>query len=359
VSGLGTAGRDPYKQEELNLRKREIRYTGIGLLIQCFVVLLAAVATGAAAYASAQAARAVDVSAQGMEQQADANRLSTAISAIGTDQAAERVGGFALLRRHVEGRVKSAVTPEERLDAYNLYTTALEVLGVYLRNPPEASTTAAKEPTATKEPTAGLGFGHPEIPYDNKYAARELWSLLMLKPDISSLRSSLTLKVVGPKLDLANVQLAGQSWEGIDFSWLDAHFFRSIDLRGANLRYSHWGASSHDRASFLDGAHLQCANLEGADLRNVSLIGADLRGAHLKDADFTGAIFTDAQHTKILLDGATTSPKTKGLPESPQPGVSRADDGIGKDGVKDGIDTCFNYQPYWDKPAAVPAADRS
>jgi hypothetical protein len=327
VSGSGTPSQDPYKPKELELRKREIRYAGLGLAIQFFLVLFALVATGAAAYAAVQAANAVNVAAQGMEQQANADRLSTAISAIGGDQAAERVGGFALLRRHVEDRVNTADTPEERLDAYNLYTSALEVLVNYLRNPSEAS-------TAAKEPTAGLGFGRPRIPYDNKYAARELQSLMRLKPEIQELRGSLEAEAPPPAVDLFEVQLFQQSWAGIDFAWLGGHYFAGIDLRGANLRHSVWGESS------LEGAHLQCANLEGADLRGTNLIGADLRGAHLYDADFT-----DAKLDRVKLDGATFLEKAKGLDSirpRPKPGVSRADDGIGQDGIEECLNSDYS-----------------
>ena len=88
------------------------------------------------------------------------------------------------------------------------------------------------------------------------------------------------------------------------------------------------------------GAHLQCANLEGADLRGANLTGANLSGAYLKGTDFTGA---NLEGTK--LDGATLGKvsKTIGLPESkwPEPGVSRAEDGIA---------ACLDYGQYWDKP---------
>jgi hypothetical protein len=41
VSEPGRQGQDPYKQEELHLRKREIRYAGIALVVQ-FVVAVCA-----------------------------------------------------------------------------------------------------------------------------------------------------------------------------------------------------------------------------------------------------------------------------------------------------------------------------
>jgi Pentapeptide repeats (8 copies) len=189
----------------------------------------------------------------------------------------------------------------------NLYTSALDVLELYLRNPPEASTEATQK-------LAGLGSGHPRIPYDNKYAAKELQSLMNLKPVILDLQGSFEVKPPAPTLDLSNVQLTGQSWPKIDFAWLGARFFPGIDLRGANLMGSIWGES------FLEGAHFQCANLNGANLRGARLVNADLRGADLNGTDFTGAKLDG-----VMLDGATGWQEAKGLPENmrPEPGVSR------------------------------------
>jgi hypothetical protein len=298
-----------------------------------------------AAIGALYAAKAVNTAAEGIERQANADRLSTAISAIGGEQPAERVAGFGLLRRHVQYRLTTSKNTEDRLDAYDLYTNALDVLENYLRNPADAAAELTAEPTKlTAEPTkptaqsAGLGFGRPNIPYDNKYAARELQNLLRLKPQVQKLYNSFEVKPPAPGVDLANVQLAEQSWAGIDFGWLGGHYFPGIDLRGANLTRSIWGAS------WLVGAHLQCANLEGADLRGANLKGANLSGAYLKGTDFTGANLEG-----IKLKGATLGKQSKtiGIPESmwPEPGVSRADDGVGKDGIA----ACLDHDKYWDK----------
>jgi hypothetical protein len=105
-------------------------------------------------------------------------------------------------------------------------------------------------------------------------------------------------------------------------------------LRGANLTGSIWGAS------FLQGAHLQCANLEGAELQHTHLDGADLRGANLEGADFTGA-----ELDGVNFDGVTGWQKAKGLPKDlrPEPGISR---------ITDGIDRCLDHKPYWNMSAA-------
>lgn len=338
VSEAGTSGQDQWKPGEWELRKDEVDNARRAASAQRVVGLCAVIATAIAAIGAWQAATAVNIAAKGIERQANADRLSTAVSAIGEDQPAQRVAGFGLLRRHVEDRVNTSKTPEERLDAYNLYTNAVDVLENYLRNPPQASTKPATEPEA------GLGFGRPSIPYDNKYAARELQSLMRLKPEIQRIWNSLKVKPPSPGVDLSNVELFGQSWEGIDFAWLGGRYFPGIDLRGANLRNSVWGKS------ILSGAHLQCANLEGASFRGANLIGADFRGAHLYQADFTGATFTDASHKEIKLDGATNWDTARGLPwdVQPKPGVSRAEVRKGKDG----IENCLDHRQYWEKSGA-------
>jgi hypothetical protein len=89
---------------------------------------------------------AVVTTREGMERQANEDRLSTAIEAIG----GERVGGLALLRRHVGSQLPAAIDEEGSAeDAALLYTTALDVLENYLRNPPD-------DPT-----DGGLGYGRP------------------------------------------------------------------------------------------------------------------------------------------------------------------------------------------------------
>jgi uncharacterized protein YjbI with pentapeptide repeats len=331
VSAAGTPDQGSSKLDELELRKREVRYAGRALVLQLLVALCALGATVAAAMAARDAGTAVQVAAKGIEQQANAERLSTAISSIGGDQAAGRVAGFTLLGYHVQDRVRASDSPEERLDAYNLYTASLDVLENYLRNPSQAKAEAAEE-------SPGLGFGRPDIPYDNKYAAGELRKLMRLRPEIQQLRNSIKVEsgvdTMAPTVDLANVQLAQQSWTDIDFAWLGARFFAGIDLRGANLARSKWGVS------FLVGAHLQCADLKDANLQGARLEQADLRGANLEGADFTKAVLTDIQ-----LEGATGWQQAKGLPEElrPGPGTSR---------VQDGIDECLNDRQYWTPASA-------
>jgi Pentapeptide repeats (8 copies) len=304
--------------------------------------LSAIVATLIAGYAAMKAGQAVEVAAKGIELQANEDRLSTAVSSVGGTQAAQRVAGFTLLRRHIQDRVTRAENAQDRRDAYNLYTGALDVLENYLRNPPVMSTEtiqASPGPASGSPPVprAGLGFGRPRVPPDNVYAANELRALMNMKPAILELQRSAEVQLPMPSVDLSNVQLYGQSWARIDFAWLGGHYFYGIDLRGSNLMGSNW------EGSVLNGAHLQCANLSGAILKDVSLVGADLRGADLTGANLIGANLDQAK-----LDGVTGWDEVIGFPEStidqPTPGISRVQ----------GIQECLGYEPYWDMPRPAP-----
>jgi hypothetical protein len=298
---------EQWKDGEKELVEREIRQGWLKLIVEA-AIAGAAVIAAVVAYSAATAAKdAVEVAAAGIERQADEDRLSTAISSIGADQAAQRVGGFALLRRHVGAEVTAASrddanSDDERLDAYRLYTVGLDVLENYLRSPGDVPIGPVGQP-------AGLGYGRPIVPDDNRYAANELRALVNLRADVEALGLDATPVTPGPSVDLSSVQLFGQSWRGIDFSWLAGHYFVGMDLRGANLSESVWGGSDLSRA------FLQCADFTKAKLIGANLEGADLRGATLIDAKLTGAKLAGADLRAADLSGV------KGLSDEQLKGV--------------------------------------
>ena len=352
VQGPSGQDQDQWKPDEKPLREREVLYTGRGVWAQGVVGACAVVATLIAAVIAYAAVRAVETTADGIERQAIEARLSTAIEAIGEDHPAERVAGFTLLRRHVTDRLFAANDgggEEERREAYSVYTVALDVLENYLRNPPPQPTGSGNA-AAEAEP-AGLGYGEPDVPSDQEYAANELRAMMNLKADVQLLG----MEPNSPGVDLSNAQLYGKSWPEVDFAWLGGgHNFPGIDLRGANLQESIWGTTPDSpplllrvwpgvtptdvpkTGSNLAGAHLQCANLVHAKLIGTTLNGADLRGA-----DLSGADLTDADLTDIRLDGATWSDATKGMEGfTPTGRVSRG---------RPNIDTCLAH--YSEQPA--------
>ena len=313
-------------------RKREVWSGWASVFVQGLVALAALGAVIIAIRATDAARDAVDTASEGIERQTSEDRLSTAIAAIGGDQAAERVGGFSLLSRYVTDQLDVANgddgDAEDRVEAYSLYTVALDVLENYLRSPPSPPTESGE--VAAEGTPARRGYGIPQIPSDTQYAANELEAMMELKADVQDLG----LESASPSVDLSEAQLYGKSWDDIDFAWLgDGHNFPGIDLRGANLEDSIWGTTP-DEGSNLTKAFLQCANLVDAKLIGTTLINADLRGADLSGADLTGADLTG-----IKLHGATWSNTTKGLEQFTQ------EEDVSRGAV--GPEECLKHKDYW------------
>ncbi|MGH3832825.1 MAG: pentapeptide repeat-containing protein [Pseudonocardiaceae bacterium] len=146
------------------------------------------------------------------------------------------------------------------------------------------------------------------------YVAQQLAGLLDEENQKLLHRFNITRNV---SVDLSNVNLSGEDWPKIDFSWMDGAYLYGIDLRDARLTDSKWGNATLTAASLqcadlangkfnklnkdnklisatLRGAHLQHANLQNADLRSVDLTDADLTGAYIDGARFDGAQLTGA-----------------------------------------------------------------
>ena len=335
-------GSGEWSAEERELRRVEVASQQRASRWQSFGAIVAAVATAAAAFAALQAAEAVEVARSATNRQIDEDRLSAALDALGGEQPAQRIAGITLLRRNVTERLDRAgsqgAEEADRRDAHGLFATSLLIVQNYLRS---AEVSSTRPGTA-----AGAGYGFPKLASDTAYASRELQLLLNLEDQVKGLPG----RRLG--VDLSNVVLYGQSWEGVNFSWLN-HYSRGMDLRGANLRRARWGTS------YLGYSHLQCADLSGsvfglgkpgggfhfaslvfADLRGANLAGAKLQadmteakldGANLDGADFTGANlngvdFSQARHLDraIGLDRARfykpPSPKRRGGRPGPAAG---------------------------------------
>ncbi|MFN2490553.1 MAG: pentapeptide repeat-containing protein [Actinomycetota bacterium] len=295
---------------------------------------LGAIATAATAafalFAVLQAREAVGVASAGVERQAEENRLSIAMDSIGAGKAAERVGGFTILRRHVETMLEEArnESPEEKRETLRLFDTSLDILENYVKTP-VVSKGAVVAPVTLGDQR---GWGWPSVPTDVRYAAAQLKLLLEHGDEVSRLSSGLMPETVRhvyqvlpepasphesrdedaesggddppPRVDLSNVQLQGQSWPRIDFSWLSSFYAPGIDLRAANLEDSIWGKPTGQGITTLSGAYLQCANASGADFRKMSASRIDFRGAALPGADFRKAELWFADFRDTDLSGA-------------------------------------------------------
>jgi hypothetical protein len=212
--------------------------------------------------------------------QSEDAQLSTAITAIGSGDTAERIAGLLLLTQNTSNRFTLMdQTKEASADVYGDYETALRILSGYLRS--RSDTLLYDKPQTAALFGRGYGLAPPPgIPLDITYAADQVQ--FIVDADMQSKLGGLNVGAQ-PAIDLSNDELIGQPWTRINFGWLHA-FMVGIDLRGASLESSQWSNNSD-----LSGADLQCANLQKANFRGANLSGADLEGAYVQGADFRGA----------------------------------------------------------------------
>ncbi|MFW3172026.1 pentapeptide repeat-containing protein [Geodermatophilus sp. CPCC 206100] len=321
-------GGDDWKPGERRYRKWEVALHAVSLLVTLVIVAATIWAAASASKAAEAAAEAVSVAQAAIERGASEARYSAGVQAIGGDLAVERVAGFTMLRRNVEDRLRDAQAVDAesyeraRGDALALFQVTLDVYENYLKFPPDgepadeaapppAAAAGGVELTTGDQPFAERMFGEPDRPQDQIYAAANLRGIL-------GDTNRAAVDVLSPdepiNVDLAAAPLYGQTWRGIDFSWLDAKYFVAIDLRGADLTRSEWGnatlTSAHFQCADLAGARLNTPDPEsddeliGANLRRARLTNANLQGADLRDVDLTGADLTGAYVEGAMLDGA-------------------------------------------------------
>jgi uncharacterized protein YjbI with pentapeptide repeats len=152
-----------------------------------------------------------------------------------------------------------AVTDLTRIasDSPDKLETVMRVLGTHLR---------------ASGPATYVGFGGR--PTDSYYAAaaiRTLKKRWMEKTAESNF-----------KIDLANIDVHGQSWADVD---LTGAYIPGIDLRGADL------ALANMAGAYAVGARFDCA-----DLTSVPFGTADLRASQFAGAVVSGADFHDVEH---------------------------------------------------------------
>ena len=318
--GPGGTPPEPWKLDELNLRRREVtaaetaaKSQGWVQLVQAFSVVVALASTVIAVIVARQSAAATNAAAEISIEQSYEGQLSSAISAMGTGGVSARVTNMLLIQRAVQGIMSLPLsTNEARQSARNDYTTTLSVLSFYIHNH-----------TPSTNRTFGPGYGIPpsgQIPSDVAYAGGVIGRLLSIASRVTALSSGFSIQ---PALDLSNAELYGQSWPDVNFSQVNAYMPRT-DLRGAYLVNSRWNNV------YLAGSYLQCADLRGADLSGANLVGADLRGANVQNANFRGA-FLNGANLGHLYGSAI------GLPVS-----HSASHGIPN------TDSCLHNETFWD-----------
>lgn len=246
--------------------------------------IVASVAALATAFVAIIVARqsqiTVDHDTQTNLQQSEDTQLSSAITALGSSSASERVAGMLLLTENTANRFAlAAKAGEGRAQLFNDYTTALQTLSAYLSS--ASRTLLAATAKSQHRVPFGRGYGRllQPSPLDLQYAVDQVKFLLTpsLQGEVLSDREG------APAIDLSNDELSVANFNGVNFGWVSGYLF-AIDLRGATLQNSSWSSRSD-----LSRAYLQCADLRYSHFRGADLIDADLSGANVKGANFTGA----------------------------------------------------------------------
>lgn len=313
---------DPWKPDELRLRKKEVR-TQLGAGIAQAVLSVATVAAVfVALWVALQGQQSLKSATQNNLQQAQDSQLSTALTSLGSTDVTERTAGLALLELNVADRLTpTSIGAFGKASAFNYYTTALEIFSSYLQSHGVGNMTVC--------PGAGtqrFGLGYGSLPcrsfsIDTQYAADEVAKMLGLTTQVRAVSATI------PAIDLANDELYQVNLKAMNLSWVNAYMV-GIDLRGAVMERVHLSNLDNMEHSHLQCADLQYADLQGADLTGANLSGADLDHANLRDAILTGANLTGASVKEADFSGARDSQtvftsiygKATGLP----PGVVTA-----------------------------------
>lgn len=297
MSSQPSAADDDLDRKHKRSQIRAGRAQVVGVLVSALAVLVAG-------FVAWQGQIVVNHNSQTTQRQSEDSQLSTAITALGSSDTAERIAGLLLLSRNTSARFSLfAETGEAPADVYDDYTTALQILSGYLNTQGEAFLTDI----STGRPNVQFGRGYgimppPGLPLDVTYAADQVRFLLTSarEKDVTALHDPRR-----PAIDLSDDELSGQPWSSVNFGWINADLF-GVDLRGADIASSQWSENSD-----LSHAHLQCANLQDANFRGADLTNADLRGANVQGADFRGAHLAGA-NLKQLYGIAKWSQRPQG-----------------------------------------------
>ena len=129
-----------------------------------------------------QSQQTVNHNSQVTLQQSEDSQLSTAVTALGSGNTAERVAGLQLLEQNVLGRITlSSKTGEPPADVFSNYQTALRIFSGYLSSQGQDFLTAISN--TPKTVPFGRGYGTPSppgLPIDISYAADQMKYLLAL-----------------------------------------------------------------------------------------------------------------------------------------------------------------------------------
>jgi len=208
-------------------------------------------------------------------------RYTTAISELGDDKPAIRLGGIYALERIAADSVRDR-------------QTILDVLVAFLLD---------------ESPLAATG----DVPSDVNAAIRVVGRITRMSESDRPIYLAFT--------KLEGAQLPGVNFEGATLHQTIFHSseFDGANLRGAKMHGTRFGGSTMRGADLTEaslyhadlvGVNLQGARLGGARLEGADLSRADLRGADLSRADLSDANMVDAKVDRASLDGVTVNHAT-------------------------------------------------
>lgn len=235
---------------------------------------LAAIATLAALVYTAQTTRAavesVDLTAKGQITE----RFTAAVSQLGDDHLAVRLGGIYALERIAEE------SPKDQ-------GAILDILTGFLRENSRAAKRTSKVAPIPETPEARTAI--PQPPYTVSTDIQAAGAVLG--------RRNIANDPPGYELNLTDVDFRGAQLEGANFSkaWILGADFSGARMTGADFSSARLRPGEVDETTPLGAAgsvSFRGAVLDGANFRNSLLRGAVFAGAWLPDANLSDADFS-------------------------------------------------------------------
>lgn len=226
------------------------------------------------------------------------DRFSKAVTHLGDDTLAVRLGGMYELER---------VAKDSKKD----HGSVMEILAAYIRE--KSPLIKTDQPDKSGETTE-----RKPLPIDVQVALTIIG------------RRTVANDPLPLEIDLSNCYLAGTNLAESDFQSTD---FSGSDLSGANFHHTNFGwrgetqppdAMSYNypytrfRKAELSGADFMFANLFDADFSGANLTGANLEASNLAAANFvdtnlSGAKLPHSQDSKTLIDGVWRDEHRSGI----------------------------------------------
>lgn len=227
-----------------------------------------------------------------------AERFMTAITQLGHESMATRIGAIYALERVAQD------SPKE-------YWTIMEILTAFVRE----NTASKLQQEDTGEEETSLQNPRTETQIPRLRFVEQQADETRIRTDIQAALTVIVRRNVekdpqNHKIDLRNTDIRGADLHNANLQRAD---LRKADLCGADLREANLCEADLDYANLsgsilceanLQSGNLHAANLSGANLNQALLSGANLRAANLGGASLRAANLSEANLYKANLQGA-------------------------------------------------------